>query len=138
MTITVAPLTTTVMGAVDSHRAGVASGINNTVARVAGLLTIAVFGVLLAHRFNAEVTPRLDRLGLSPPVRTEIVKELPKMAGAELKTVPMEPRQRAAVQRSIEESFVSGFRLVVLASSVLALLAAGFGAAIRDKRAAHS
>jgi EmrB/QacA subfamily drug resistance transporter len=138
MTITVAPLTTTVMGAVDSHRAGVASGINNTVARVAGLLTIAVFGVLLAHRFNAEVTPRLDRLGLSSPVRMEIVKELPKMAGAELKTVPMEPRQRAAVQRSIEESFVSGFRLVVLTSSVLALLAAGFGAAIRDKRASHS
>jgi EmrB/QacA subfamily drug resistance transporter len=130
MTITVAPLTTTVMGAVETHRAGVASGINNTVARVAGLLTIAVFGVLLANRFDAKVRPRLDRLALPPAVRAEIGKELPKMAGAELKNVAMESGQRVAVQRSIEDAFVSGFRLVVIGAAILALAAGAFGAAI--------
>jgi EmrB/QacA subfamily drug resistance transporter len=130
MTITVAPLTTTVMGAVDSHHAGVASGINNAVARVAGLLAIAVFGVLLANRFNAEVRPRLDQLAVPSTVRLEIEKELPKMAGADLKRVAINPRQRARVQHSIEEAFVSGFRLVVLGSAILALAAAGFGAGI--------
>ncbi len=138
MTITVAPLTTTVMGAVDSHRAGVASGINNTVARVAGLLAIAVFGVLLASRFNAEVTPRLDKLALPSAVRAQIDEELPKMAGAELNKVAADPQQRAAVKRSIDEAFVSGYRAVMLGSAILALTAAAFGIAIRDrKRTAH-
>jgi EmrB/QacA subfamily drug resistance transporter len=138
MTITVAPLTTTVMGAVDSHRAGVASGINNTVARVAGLLAIAVFGVLLANRFDREVRFRLDRIEVPSAVRVEIDKELPKMAGAELNNLPVEERQRAAVQRSIDEAFVSGYQVVMLGSAILALAAAGFGAAIRDRRRANS
>ena len=68
MTITVAPLTTAVMGAVETAHSGVASGINNTVARVAGLLTIAIFGVVLARAFDAQVQPRLEHLAL-PPVR---------------------------------------------------------------------
>jgi EmrB/QacA subfamily drug resistance transporter len=134
MTITVAPLTTTVMGAVETHRSGVASGINNTVARVAGLLTIAVFGVLLTNRFDAEVKLRLDRLALPTAVRAQIGKELPKMAGAELKKVAIEPSQRAAVQRSIDEAFVSGFRVVVIGSAILALAAAAFGAGIRTAK----
>jgi hypothetical protein len=133
MTITVAPLTTTVMGAVETHRAGVASGINNTVARVAGLLAIAVFGVLLSNRFDAEVEPRLDRLALPPAVSAEIGKELPKMAGAELKNVAIEPGQRPAVQRAIDDAFVSGFQLVVLWAAVLALAAGAFGAGIRNR-----
>jgi predicted MFS family arabinose efflux permease len=62
MAVTVAPLTTTVMGAVPSDHAGVASGINNTVARVAGLLAIAVFGVVMARRFEQKMQPRLERL----------------------------------------------------------------------------
>ena len=65
MAVTVAPLTTTVMGAVEREHAGVASGVNNAVARVAGLLAIAVFGVVLVRTFDARVRPRLDGLHLS-------------------------------------------------------------------------
>ena len=132
MTITVAPLTTTVMGAVDTVHAGVASGINNTVARVAGLLTIAVFGVFLVRAFDKNVKPRLDHLALPPAVRAQIDRELPKMAGAELKSLAIEPRRRILVQRSIDEAFVSGFRHVVFGAAILALAAAAFGWGIRS------
>jgi hypothetical protein len=132
MAVTVAPLTTTVMGAVDSHHAGVASGINNAVARVAGLLAIAVFGVLLARRFDAEVKPRLEQLALPPAIEMEVAKELPKMAGAEVKNLAIDARQRAAIRRAVDEAFVSGFQLVIIGAAILALAAGVFGAAIRN------
>src|SRR5262249_11391431 len=79
MVITVAPLTTTVMSAVDPRHSGVASGVNNAVARVAGLLAIAVVGVVLAATFQARVSPALDRLALSSAARQDVDRELPKM-----------------------------------------------------------
>jgi hypothetical protein len=132
MTITVAPLTTAVMGAVDTVHAGVASGINNTLARVAGLLTIAVFGVFLLRAFAKDVKPRLDHLALPPAVRAQIDKELPKMAGAELGSLAIGPQQRLLVKQSIDEAFVSGFRLVMFGAAILALAAAAFGWGIRS------
>ncbi|HST07997.1 MAG TPA: MFS transporter [Gemmatimonadaceae bacterium] len=133
MAITVAPLTTAVMGAVETTHSGVASGINNSVSRVAGLLTIALFGVLLARTFDARVHSQLERLQLSPATSAQIDKELPKMAGAELGSVQLGSAQRAAVERAIDDAFVAGFRIVTLASALLALSAAGFGAAIRQR-----
>lgn len=132
MTITVAPLTTTVMGAVDTVHAGVASGINNTVARVAGLLTIAVFGVFLVRAFDKDIKPRLDHLALPPAARVQIDKELPKMAGAQLGALAIEPQQRILAQQAIQAAFVSGFRLVMFGAGILALAAAAFGWGIRS------
>src|SRR4029453_4379127 len=66
MAIAVAPLTTTVMGSVPPDHAGVASGINNAVSRVAGLIAIAVFGVVLVRSFDARANTALDRLELPP------------------------------------------------------------------------
>jgi predicted MFS family arabinose efflux permease len=134
MTITVAPLTTAVMGAVDTSHSGVASGVNNSVSRVAGLLAIAVFGVFLARTFDARVRPRLDQLQLPVASRAAVEKELPKMAGAELKSAGLQPAQGARVASAIDDAFIAGFRVVVLGSALLALVAAGFGAAIRGGR----
>src|SRR5262245_17431611 len=84
MTIVVAPLTTTVMTAVETQHAGVASGVNNAVARVAGLLAIAMFGILLVRAFNACGSPALDQLRLPAPARATVGRELTKLAGAEI------------------------------------------------------
>jgi EmrB/QacA subfamily drug resistance transporter len=131
MAITVAPLTTTVMGAVEAVHAGVASGVNNAVARVAGLLAIAVFGVVLTQTFNARVGPPLDRLGLAAPARDAVERELPKMAGAEVSVLAALTRdEQAAVRPIIGDAFVSAFRLVMLSAAALALAAAAAGASI--------
>jgi EmrB/QacA subfamily drug resistance transporter len=134
MAVTVAPLTTTVMGAVDSRHAGVASGINNAVARVAGLVAIAVFGVVLARTFDARVTPRLDRLALTSSERSAIDRELPKMAGARFDEVSsIQPLHRANARRAVDEAFVSAFRLVMIGVAALALAGAAFGAMLDGK-----
>lgn len=134
LAITVAPLTTTVMGAVETAHSGVASGVNNAVARVAGLLAIAIFGVFLVRAFDAQVHSRLDRLSLAPSARAQIEEQLPKMAGAELKAVAVDSVERAVVQHTIDDAFASGFRMTVLGSAILALAAAGFGAGISSTR----
>ena len=130
MAITVAPLTTTVMSAVPSDHAGVASGINNTVARVAGLLAIAVFGVVLARRFDQKMQPVLAQSETTPAVRAQVENELSKMAGAQLDSISLDPGRRSALNRSIHESFLSAFRLVVLEAAVLGLAAAVCGAGL--------
>jgi EmrB/QacA subfamily drug resistance transporter len=134
MAITVAPLTTTVMGAADPRHAGAASGVNNAVARVAGLLAIAVFGVVLARTFDAHVRPPLDRLALSPAANEALQRELPKIAGADVaQAASMPPPQRAAVRAVIDNAFVFAFRLVMFCSAALALASAAFGYAIAGR-----
>jgi EmrB/QacA subfamily drug resistance transporter len=133
MAVTVAPLTTTVMGAVGTEHAGVASGINNAVSRVAGLLAVAVFGVLLTQTFDTRAGTSLDGLHLSAPARTAIDRELPKMAGADLETVPaVDTSQRAAIHDAVAGAFVSAFRLVMMGAAVLALAASIAGAFLRQ------
>ena len=132
MAVTVAPLTTTVMTSVPSDHAGVASGVNNTVARVAGLLAIAVFGVVLTRRFDAQIRPQLEVSWITPAAKAQIDRELPKMAGAQLDSVALDPPRRSAVNAEIHEAFLSGYRLVTIEAAVLALIAAGFGAGVGE------
>jgi predicted MFS family arabinose efflux permease len=123
MSITVAPLTTTVMNAVGPDLAGVASGINNAVSRAAGLLAIAIFGVVLAWAFDRRLAQELERVDAPPEAISSIVAQRLKLAGA---TVPdgLPASTRVALRRAIGHSFVSGFRWVMLLSAGLALLSA--------------
>src|SRR5262249_40405156 len=64
MTITVAPLTTTVMGAVGADHAGVASGVNNAVSRVGGLLAIALLSLVMVDTYDHALDARVAQLAL--------------------------------------------------------------------------
>lgn len=123
MSITVAPLTTTVMNAVGPELAGTASGINNAVSRAAGLLAIAIFGVVLAWAFNASLVRELRGVGAAPEAISTIMTQRHKLAGAE---VPegLSEEVKAQLKRAIGHSFVTGFRWVMLLSAVLAVLSA--------------
>jgi len=124
MAVSVAPLTTTVMNSVPENRVGVASGINNAISRTAGLLAIAVFGIVMLQSFDRRLDQRLSEIELTSSARAGLATQRNKLAAAEL---PKEllPDIRPVVKRAIEESFVSGFRVVM---GLGALLAAGSAA----------
>jgi MFS family permease len=123
MTITVAPLTTAVMGAVEQRHAGIASGINNAVSRTAGLLAIAVFGIVALAVFTNSLESYLATLHLSPAVSQLIDAQRTRLAGITIPT-NVSAEAQAALKRAIDESFVSAFRLVALLGAALALLSA--------------
>jgi EmrB/QacA subfamily drug resistance transporter len=120
MTITVAPLTTTVMSSVGEEQAGVASGINNAVSRTAGLLAIAVFGVMMLHGFSQSLGSRLNEIQMDEQLRHSIYEERVKLAALE---VPpnTDPATLEKIKVAIAESFVSGFRKIMFASAALAV-----------------
>lgn len=122
MALSVAPLTTTVMNAVDTSRAGVASGINNAAARVASLLAVAAFGVILTAVFDRGLDARLARADVPAPV-LQTVDKRGKLAAIELPD-SLPASARAAARRAIDESFVSGFRWVMAISALLGVASA--------------
>jgi EmrB/QacA subfamily drug resistance transporter len=120
MAISVAPLTTAVMGAVDSQRAGIASGVNNAVSRTAGLLAIAVLGIVMLGVFSASLDSRLSSQNVTPTVQRQIDAQKVKLGAITLpKTLPAS--ETASLERAIDEAFVGGFRIVMLCASGLAL-----------------
>jgi EmrB/QacA subfamily drug resistance transporter len=124
MAVTVAPLTTTVMNSVPQNRAGIASGINNAVSRAAGLLAIALFGVVMLHTFSRGLDDRLRDLKVSGTERQPIIEQRTRLAAAELpSSLPAERRGR--LRTAIDRSFVAAFNRVMRIGSVLALAAAG-------------
>jgi MFS family permease len=116
MAICVAPLTTSVMNAVPENQSGVASGVNNAISRVAGLLAVAVFGLVLSVLFNKSLDMHLLPLGLSQAAQSQ-VNEQRALLGAAV-------NPDARVMEATRESFVFGFRVIVLIASGLALASA--------------
>jgi MFS family permease len=123
MAISVAPLTTTVMNSVPEERAGTASGINNAVSRLAGVLSIAALGIVMLASFNQHLPSRLAAIQLEPRMRTEIESQRVRLAAIEIPP-GIDTRLKENVRQSIDESFVAGFRLVMIVAAVLAVLGA--------------
>jgi EmrB/QacA subfamily drug resistance transporter len=119
MAIAVAPLTTTVMGAVDARRAGIASGVNNAVSRIASLVAVAAFGLAVAAAFGAGLDRRLAPLPLPAEARAALAGERGLLAAAR-PPAGLDPAAAAAVSRAISASFADGFRLTMEIAAALA------------------
>jgi EmrB/QacA subfamily drug resistance transporter len=119
MAITVAPLTTVVMNSIAQARAGIASGVNNAVARTASLLAIAVFGIVMLHVFKSELNSRLIPMNLTGSVARSVETQSVRLAAIDIPK-NLSPVTQQPIQSAIDESFVAGFRWLMLTGAALA------------------
>jgi hypothetical protein len=132
LTATVAPLTATVLADADESNAGIASGINNAIARVAGLLAVAALGAVVSAQFSSALDDRLAGQTLSPPARAA-VEQARKETLARVDPATAGTEVAAAVQSASTHAFRVGIGIstvLVAAGGVLGL------AGIRNPRRA--
>ena len=123
MAISVAPLTTTVMTSVGEEQAGVASGINNAVSRTAGLLAIAVCGVMMLHTFSQTLAERLTTVQMDEQVKHTVYEQRVKLAALDLPS-EADTTAREQLKAAVADSFVHGFRVIMLTAAALGLASA--------------
>ena len=123
LTVSVAPLTTVVMNAVEDHQAGVASGVNNAAARVAGLLAIAILGVVAVGVFSGALNDRLAGVAAPVEAKEEVLAARDDLAGITLPAGLSEEHQEA-LTAAIDAAFVRSFRWVMGLAAALALASA--------------
>jgi len=129
LSATVAPLTTTVLNAVDEHNAGIASGTNNAIARVAGLLAIAVMGAAVSSQFDSSVSDHLATAQLSPQARHVVSSSASRPLAGRDEADELSGSERDSVGTAIEQSSQSAFHLAALIGACL-MFAGGITSAI--------
>ena len=123
MATCVAPLTTAVMSGAPPQHAGAASGINNAVSRVAGLIAVAVLSIVMLRAFEHRLERELSNFALPEPVRAQIQRESKSLAALPLPQ-SISADARAKAERAIKEAFVAGFKRVLFVAAGLSLLSA--------------
>ncbi len=126
---TVAPLTATVLDSVDERHVGVASGANNGISRVAGLLAIAVLGAVISARFGIVLDEQISKGPIGPPVAAAVsrAKEKP-LAVPSTKRLP--PGTAARIHAAADDASTSAFHLGIGIAGVLMIaggIVSGFG-----------
>jgi len=133
---TVAPLTATVLDSVDPRHVGVASGANNGIARVAGLLAIAVLGVVISAQFGAKIDAELGGRPLGPAGRTAVERAKEKSLAAP-STRRLPPLAAERVRGAAAEASTSAFHLGIGIAGLLMIAAgvvSGFGIVNPERR----
>jgi EmrB/QacA subfamily drug resistance transporter len=117
---TVAPLTATVLSSVEPGHSGLASGVNNAIARVAGLLAIAALGAVVAGSFASALDRDLAGGRLSPAAQHAVAAARARPLVTTTTGVPI--AERAVVHRALTDASVHAFRVMLGISAGLAIL----------------
>ncbi len=127
LAMTVAPLTAAVLAGVEERQAGIASGVNNAVARVAGLLGIAALGAVVAVQFSASLDSHLAGVRLGPRAETAVV-QAKRVALGRPSVAGLPPRQARAVTAAADAASLESFRVGIAIAGGLVLLGGVIGA----------
>ena len=121
LSMTVAPLTATVLADADDHNAGIASGVNNAIARVAGLLAVAALGAIVASSFGATIDDRLAGRELSGAAQRAVaVAKDETLTRANIEGLT--PDEAPAVSEAVEHASVRAFHTGIgIAAGLLAI-----------------
>jgi EmrB/QacA subfamily drug resistance transporter len=122
LSMTVAPLTSTVLADADDSNAGIASGVNNAIARVASLVAIAAVGAVVAATFGSKLDEEVGEQALARPEVARAVEQAQQqpLAVVEVQGVPDDVA--ASVSESAEDASVSAFRMGLgIATALVAL-----------------
>jgi EmrB/QacA subfamily drug resistance transporter len=134
LSLTVAPLTATALNSVEERRMGIASGINNGVSRVAGLLAIAILGAVIAGSFESSVDDRLDSSALSPKAARAVDDAEKKPLGA-AETAGLPQDEASIVDEAVTSASEGAFHLAMgLAGALMIVGGAIAGIGIVDPR----
>lgn len=121
MTLSVAPLTTVVMGSVPERQAGVASGVNNTAARLAGVIAVGALTAVAVGYFGGVLERRLQQAELPPSLVTQLAGQASQLAELQAPAEVPEPAA-ATVASSVALAYVDTFRMLMVVCGVLAAL----------------
>jgi EmrB/QacA subfamily drug resistance transporter len=134
LTCTVAPLTATVLSDADEAHAGIASGVNNAIARAGGLLGVAALGAVIAAQFTGALRERIDTSSLSPAGRTVVAKAQDRVLGrADVAGLPA--AEGRTIARATEAASLHAFHTGMAISGALVALGGILGLAfVRNPR----
>jgi EmrB/QacA subfamily drug resistance transporter len=135
LSMTVAPLTATVLAGADESNAGIASGVNNAVARVAGLVGVAAVGAVVAASFGSTLDDRLGERAAAQPALARALDEAKRRPLAS-SAPPREasPQERATFNRAVDDASIDAFRLGMIISAVLVAGGGLLGLGIQNPR----
>ena len=134
LSMTVAPLTATVLAGADEGNAGIASGINNAIARVAGLVGVAAVGAVVAASYGSTLEHEIGSDARDPAL-ARAVDEAKERSLARIEPPPsVAPELRRRLARASEDASIEAFRLGIGISAVLVALGGLMGLAIRNPR----
>ncbi len=135
MGITIAPLTTAVMGAISSQQAGIASAVNNAVTRSAQVLALAALGGVALVTFSTALQAGSAGLGLPAAARQALLANSGKLGRTPIPP-DLDATAHAAVHRAIQLAFVDAFRVVLLIAAGLCVVSAVLSWLLVDPREA--
>lgn len=123
MSLTVTPLTSTVMGALPDHYSGTASGINNAISRISNVFTYAIVGALAILLFTRYLRSEVISISLKDDIKTNVIQQAANLGDAKV-PADVPGARKELVAHFYKEGFIKTYRRVMQISAAMAFVGA--------------